>query len=122
MKTIDLNPLLSILELDGVIVVKNIEPLENCTVTIRDILLEPPVTVLRSPLLIESVFDAEKLVEIVFQQWGKSLRSAAEELSQVAIITAEELHSVIEVLRDRPEHGGKRKNHPQPCNPKSFRK
>tara|TARA_R110000851_G_scaffold32845_5_gene87864 strand:- start:1337 stop:1678 length:342 start_codon:yes stop_codon:yes gene_type:complete len=109
MKTIDLNPLLSLLELDGVIVVKNIEPLENCTVTIRDILLEPPVTVLRSPLLIESVFDAEKLVEIVFHQWGKSLRSAAEEINKMN-----------EVLRDRPEP--KRKNHPQPCNPKSFRR
>jgi hypothetical protein len=78
------------------------------------------VSVSRSPLLIESVIDTKELVEIVFQQWGKSLCSAAEELSQVMTITAEELHRTNKMLRDPPEF--KPKNHPQPGNPKSFRK
>jgi hypothetical protein len=41
MKTIALNPLLSVLEIDSLVMVKNIEPLENCTVTIHDVPIEP---------------------------------------------------------------------------------
>jgi hypothetical protein len=106
-------------EICGVVVVKNIEPLENCTVTIHDVPLEPPVE-----LHAEQIFHSRLDFDLLWgdddhhhgQQWSISLRSAAE----VMTITAEELHKMNVVMRERTDF--KPKNHPQPCNPKSFKR
>ena len=132
MKTIALNPLLSVLsvlKLGGAVVVKRSEPLENCTVMTSDIELHGKS--------VTQILDAEevqrrvrelagdrleikamKCADLHAQQLGEALRGLTIDVEALG----EALNSAIWRHPEKPEHGGERKNHPQPRNPKSFRK
>jgi hypothetical protein len=88
-----------------------LEQPETCAVTIGDV---DALQLQAAALTARGQFLAHELVNL----WGDLF----EMLGSSAICTTIELHDMIDVIRDRPEHGGKRKNHPQPVNPKSFRR
>ena len=170
MKAIGLIPLLSVLKLEGAVVVKRSEPLENCTVMTSDIELHGKS--------VTQILDAEEVQRRVRELTGHKLKTIAmkciyceddpevckncycREMALPLNVTAEEvqrrareltvtgqkivdeqrfgracreitidvdalgeaLNSAIRRHLEKPEHGGERKHHPQPRNPKSFRK